>query len=539
VSGIFSPPTTARVAATLQQRCAEDWSRRDEAELRELLAEAVYLERQRFARDRSRLTQDDRDEAAAIEHAARALHRPDRSRLEGALLRLVARYAHEIHNRFSPRAYQFATRVLPSALGRLLTASLGVPGADAGPKGLAHLEHLQVEGPLEQLRALAKTHTLVVAPTHMSNLDSPIIGYALHAAGLPPCIYGAGLNLFGNPAMSFFMSRLGAYTVDRRKKHRLYKQVLTAYSTDAITRRCHSLFFPGGTRSRSGRVEHRLKKGLLGTGLVAWQRNLAAGTENPDVLVVPCTLSFSLVLEAETLIEDALAEEGRSRYIITDDEFSEPRTVASFGRQVMSLDASAIIRFGAPLDPMGNATDEAGGSLDGHGRPIDRREYVTDRAGAVAWDTQRDRVYTNRLAGAICRAYHRDNTVLSTHVAAAAAMRQLGRQNPGSDIYRLAVGSPAERTVQRSVLLSGIDALLGELDALVTGGRIRSQLRGHSQGADGERARGLLTHAIDRFGRFHSRATLAPQGEGALVVDARLAHYYANRLMGYGLPELG
>ncbi|MFO0006916.1 MAG: 1-acyl-sn-glycerol-3-phosphate acyltransferase, partial [bacterium] len=85
---------------------------------------------------------------------------------------------------------------------------------------------IRVQGEVELLARLGAKHTLVLAPTHLSNLDSPLLGYALYAAGLPPVIYGAGLNLFSNPAMAFFMRRLGAYTVDRRKKHELYKDVL-------------------------------------------------------------------------------------------------------------------------------------------------------------------------------------------------------------------------------------------------------------------------------------------------------------------------
>ena len=60
-----------------------------------------------------------------------------------------------------------------------------------------------VQGPIEELK-LAKQHTLVFTPTHVSNLDSPLIGYALQSVGLPPVLYGAGLNLFSNPLMAFF-----------------------------------------------------------------------------------------------------------------------------------------------------------------------------------------------------------------------------------------------------------------------------------------------------------------------------------------------
>ena len=68
------------------------------------------------------------------------------------------------------------------------------------------------------------------------------------------------------PSSRFFMHNLGAYRVDRRLKHALYKDVLKAYSCVLLERGYHSLFFPGGTRSRSGGVERKLKLGLVGTG---------------------------------------------------------------------------------------------------------------------------------------------------------------------------------------------------------------------------------------------------------------------------------
>ena len=74
------------------------------------------------------------------------------------------------------------------------------------------------------------------------------------------------------------MHRLGAYTVDRKKKALLYKGVLKDYSIRALTTRHHSLFFPGGhplPLRASSRPD--LKKGLLGTGIVAWQEMLTAG----------------------------------------------------------------------------------------------------------------------------------------------------------------------------------------------------------------------------------------------------------------------
>jgi glycerol-3-phosphate O-acyltransferase len=525
--GITEAPPVPVVSAALQRSIQEHLDRLDDDGVHAYLADAVYEERRRFAHDRDKLTDADLDEQRAVEAAARCT-RGDRAAVEGAVLGLVDRYAHEIHNLFSQRTHKMATGVIPGALTRLLTSAHPAEwlGHDFDPAS-----RIAITGDQERLRRLAEDHTLILAPTHLSNLDSPILGYALHQSGLPPFIYGAGLNLFGNKLMGFFMSRLGAYTVDRRKRHSIYKDTLKAYSVDALGRRCHSLFFPGGTRARSGRVESSIKKGLLGTGIVAWQEGLERGRPNPEILVVPCTLSFALVLEAETLIEDALQAEGRSRYIITDDEFSQPRTVASFARRVLNLDASAHVHLGDPLDLMGNPVDEDGRSLDPNGHTLDRRRYVTDRAGAVVRDPQRDRVYTDHLAQGLVDAWHRDTVALSTHVAGFAAWGQLQRAHPRMDTWQLVFLAPDERRVARVELLFAIERVLEGLDRLQAAGQIRAALPGSGAG----RAEAVLDQALDRFARFHTRRALERCDAERLRVDTRLALYYGNRLQGFGL----
>lgn len=522
-AAIFEAPSSEAVAAELRRRISAELTGRSDETVQGLLADAVYQERRRFQQTRGELGPEDRAEAAAIEEAARASH-GGRADWERAIYSLVERYGHEIHNRFSQRTYRFATRVLPAALTRLLTAvePRELVEADFDPAS-----RIKVHGPTEAIARLAQTHTLILAPTHVSNLDSPLLGYALYAAGLPPFLYGAGLNLFENPVMAAFMSRLGAYTVDRRKKHSLYKDVLKAYSVDALGRRNHSLFFPGGTRSRSGLVEKKLKKGLLGTGISAWQEGVELGRPNPEILVVPCTLSMALVLEAETLIEDALAEEGRARYIITDDEFSQPRTVAHFARRVLNLDAAVHVRFGQPMDLLGNPVDDEGRSLDRSGLVIDRRAYVTDSRGNVVRDEQRDHVYTEILAQNLIKAWHRDNTVQSTHVAAFAAWNLLRALHPRMDTWRLCLTSPDERRLDRRRLLEAIDRLLRVIRARVAAGTLHEAL-----GEGGAEAQ--LDRAITTFSTFHTRPALEPRGAEVLV-DPRLALYYGNRLVGYAL----
>src|SRR5256714_1182981 len=150
-------------------------------------------------------------------------------------------------------------------------------------------DRVTVDGRVDEARGLKARGTVIVCPTPLSNLDSIVLGYAFFDAGFPPLTYGAGLNLFTNRLISYFMHNLGAYKVDRRKTAQVYKDVLKEYATISLEYGYHNLFFPGGTRCRSGAIESKLKLGLLGCGLRAYINNLRVGREQPNVYVLPVT----------------------------------------------------------------------------------------------------------------------------------------------------------------------------------------------------------------------------------------------------------
>ena len=248
-----------------------------------------------------------------------------------------------------------------------------------------------------------------------------------------------------------------------------------------------------------------------------------------EVLFVPCTLSFSLTLEAETLITDALADEGKSRFIITDDEFSETKTLANFGRKVLNLDSSVYVRFGEPLDIVGNPVDNDGNSLDPQGNPINRLDYVSDRYGQIKFDKQRDQIYTEILAKKITASYKKDNIVLSTHLAAFAGWQLLCDRHPRLDDIQRASLRPEERRIKRVMLLKAIDRIYRQIIKAKHNGKICEALP--------KSAPEILQNTLLRFGSFHRSRCLVTRGD-EIEIGSKLALYYGNRLHGYGFSAL-
>ncbi len=460
--------------------------------------------------------------------ARRELGSASEARQRALLTEITRRFAEEVVGNFDERVYRVATRAVPHGLSALLKG--------ASLRRVANMEimlrrglqdHVRVEGEVEHVKALLDRGTLLVTPTHSSNLDSPVLGYAVYLMGIPPLTYGAGLNLFDNPLLSFFMSNLGAYRVDRKKKAALYKAVLKEYSTCALELGYHSLFFPGGTRSRSGELERGLKKGLLGTAVRAYTNNLQRKRDKPDIFVVPCTINYKLVLEAETLIRDHLAEVGKARFIITDDEFSKPRRILDFMSQLWSLDAEVVVRFGAPLDVFGNPVDRQGRSLDPRGRVVDPRAYVS-RDGVPTRDDQRDQQYTNELAEVIAASYGRENLVMSTNLVGFALYGMLEWANPGVDRYRLLRTGGAQDSFPMAALHAEVERVLAALEALPDGPRLEPVIRAGDVPE-------IVADALRHFAIYHTRTAAERRGDRVFHLDRNLLLFYGNRLRGYDL----
>jgi glycerol-3-phosphate O-acyltransferase len=492
-----------------------------------VLNEAAFLEARRLQAGGS----DDLVGLGEWRSLARSLGRMSDEERRDKLRDIVRRYASDVAGNFDPRVYKFASRAAAPIIGMMMSP-LQTMRRLGGAFDLRALDgRVVIEGPVGAIRTLADKGTLVFVPTHLSNLDSVVFGFALERAGLPPATYGAGKNLFTNPVLSFFMHNLGAYRVDRRLRHGLYKDVLKAYSCVLIERGYHSLFFPGGTRSRSGALERKLKLGLAGTGVEAMARTAAAG-QTRHVFFVPATINYLLTLEAETLIDDFLLEEGKHRYIIEDDESSRPGRVAAFIRKLLGLDAGCVIRFGRPLDCFGNEVDDEGVSHDRTGHAVDPLTYLTDAEGRVAPDGPRDTQYTRELGEAIVAAYRRDTVAMATHLVAACAfdkLRESMGQARGGDIFAM-LRSSDDQTISRAELADRVERLRDRARELESaGGIVLGPRLARATGRD------ILDEALRAFSGYHTTPVLEPRGDQLLLVDTRLIFYYQNRLAAHGL----
>jgi glycerol-3-phosphate O-acyltransferase len=489
----------------------------DRSRLEMALNDAAYHEIRRLENQRD---DEARDRLRYWRSMIRRIGKMDDTEQRRVLHTIVTDMTRDVAGNFDPRVYRFARRAVPRFIGGVMEPRRLMAAA---PQSLDRV--LRVQGDVERLRHLQNEGSLVFVPTHSSNLDSIVLAQALEISGLSPVIYGAGKNLFTNPIISFFMHNLGAYRVDRRIRVGLYKHILKLYSQVMIERGYHSLFFPAGTRSRSGMIERHLKLGLLGSAVEAFTTNQVRRVDRP-VWFVPTTINYALVLEAETLIKDWLMEEGQARYIIEDDEFSQIDRWVAFFRKMVGMRGACIIRFGDPIDAFGNRVDGRGQSLTPTGRAIDPGGYVEQRGKPVV-DAVRDAAYTRELGEVLAQRYEEDTVLMSTQVVAHVLFRDLVQSTPGMDLFaRLRLRG--EIGLDREALCQELGQARDRLCALEAKGRVRT-----SDVVKEDTPAELLERALKFWNGYHDSTAATLEGDRVVLGDPSLLLYYQNRLVSF------
>lgn len=453
--------------------------------------------------------------------------------LKDILKEILNRYGNEIAGNFNPSHYHVARTLVTLGFGRLLNAARVKGPWSLFSNQLDLDDKIHIKGSVDQLRKLAKLGTVVMVPTHFSNIDSVLIGWIIQFLGLPPFIYGAGLNLFNLRVFAYFMNSVGAYKVDRRKKNSIYLECLKSYSTIALREGCHSLFFPGGTRSRSGKIEKALKLGLLGTTIEA-QRQIFQFEEKPEdkkIFIVPVTLNYHFVLEAPSLINDYLKSKGQERYYEENDEFTTSFKISKFLMKFFTRGSNISATIGHALDVLGNEVDINGKSLDKHGKEIDLKDYFKSE-GEITEDAQREQEYNRILGKKIVKEFHRHNRVFSSHLVAFTAFRLLERRHTTLDLYGLLRLSDDELTIPYEEFKIGVSNLLDALRAMKDAGEVG--LADHLSRDKDE----IIKHGVKNLGMYHAQPPLAFSKKGDLAIrNMNLLYYYHNRLEGYELEK--
>ncbi len=514
-------------------------------DLADMLVKTIYQERIRIKEDPWKVDPpNDRSFWNRISNRLikKSLDRDDaeaRAVSEEILQKIIHRYSEEIVGTFQVKTFRFAQRFLTAFFNRIFNAAVGksIRAMFRGKRNL--FERLNIEGDVETVRSLFHHGTVVVVPTHNSNLDSILVGYAMdQIMGLPSFSYGAGLNLYNFGPAAYYMNRLGAYRVDRRKKNPIYLETLKTMSRLSIQRGVNSLFFPGGTRSRDGAIEKDLKMGLLGT-VVEAQRAMVSNRSThhpppstpPKVFIVPLVLCYNFVLEAPFLIEQHLRNTGKENYIRLRDEGTSIRSWFRFIWRFFSTSSDITLSVGKPMDVLGNFVDADGKSFDRYGNELDVREYFLSR-GEVTEDYQREEEYTKLLAERIAERYHVENVVLSSHLVAHAVFEMLSHQNPKLDLFGILRLPHDEYLFPFRAVEEVVEQMQETLFKWERAGKIKLAPELRLSPAE------LVRDGVKNLGIYHAEKPLQFTKEGEIVSsDFRVLYFYHNRLSNYGLDK--
>jgi hypothetical protein len=150
------------------------------------LNDAAYNEIKRLEPSRKK---KDQERLAEWQRLARSIGRMTQAERVEKLRELATDYGWDVAGNFDPRVYKLSTKVLPGLVTGLL-APRTLAHLARHPRELISLEALsdkvKVEGPLEKLQKVSKKGVMVFVPTHLSNMDSIVFGYALERRGCRP-----------------------------------------------------------------------------------------------------------------------------------------------------------------------------------------------------------------------------------------------------------------------------------------------------------------------------------------------------------------
>ncbi len=396
---------------------------------------------------------------------------------EEALRHIVDHHLEHMSIRHSRFLRQIATFAVPASLGLAF--------------GGRFENHVRLLGSANSLERLCQRGTVVLACTHSSNLDGLVVGAGLVQARVPPFVYPAGKHLYRNRWVARLITSLGGYQLDRSLTAPLYKQLVVEYFAALVEEGCHSLIFPSGTRSRTGRVEGRLKLGLLGSIQKALRYRHRRGDERP-IFVVPVTINHLVVPEARILMHYALS--GKESERVVGDEMRNQGGAVALAKRAHRFEQRTSLCFGEALHP---TIGEDEGEDD-------------DRTQALGED----------LAAALRQGIRFQSTQVVARALCDLLLATIG-SGPDENEALLA-STPAQRQFARAAVLRQIDATRQLLLQHPTGGSLMDVAATASPEA-------LLEESTQVWQRCHREGVLRSGGAQVHILDVPLLLYYRNR----------
>ncbi|MBP6446428.1 MAG: 1-acyl-sn-glycerol-3-phosphate acyltransferase [Saprospiraceae bacterium] len=502
--------------------------------LYDLISKTIYMENQRIKLSPWKVDPPDEKEywksiSADLENTT---IREDRYDAEIELIkRIINRFDEEIVGNFKPGAFKFSRIFLTSFFKRIFNKYFGTGQWRWGSK--KHLqEKIRLRGNIELIRGLFNKGTVVMMPTHYSNLDSIMIGYGIDSnVGLPSFSYGAGLNLFNVEIVGYFINRLGAFKVDRRKKNPIYLECLKSMASYSIIKGVNCLFFPGGTRSRSGAIEDKLKLGLISSSIEAQRLHLEQERDN-KIFVVPLSVGYHFVLEASQLIEQHLQIIGKEKYKRARTTGMSFKTIIRFLKDLYTRSSEVYMSFGDPMDVFGNKVDKDGNSFDKFGNKVNMGDYFTF-AGELSTNRQREGVYAKYLGENLVDSYRKFNVILSSNVVSFVAFHTFYKEYKPTDLFQFLNLKTSQYEVSYDLFFENAVLVIDHIKSLA---KKEILLLSDESWHNEEK---LIREGFEKLGIYHTSDILKKTSNGHLLCkNVRLLYFYQNRLIDYGLEDM-
>lgn len=502
--------------------------------LYDLISKSIYLENQRIKLNPWKVDPPDeklywKNISAELEVSVHSEEREEREL--NLLKKIIHRYNEEIVGHFSPGTFRFSRIFLLSFFKRIFNKYFDKGQWRWGNKAQLQ-QKIKVKGNVELIRTLFEKGTVVILPTHYSNLDSIMVGYAIDTnVGLPHFSYGAGLNLYNVEMVAYFINRLGAFRVDRRKKNPIYLECLKSMAGYSVLKGVNCLFFPGGTRSRSGQTEDKLKLGLI-SSLIEAQRLHIENNEDRKIFVVPLNIGYHFVLEASHLIDQHLQLVGRDKYKRTKSGGPTFGSIFKFIKDIYGKSSEVYMSFGEPMDVFGNKVDNDGKSFDKFGHIVDTKDYFT-LAGQLSSNSQRESIYAKLLGESVVEAYSKYNVILSSNVVAFCAFHIIYEEYKETGLLQLVNQKYKTFTITADALEEKVRIVVN----LMLDKKNKDLVTISDEPWDN--VSDLIKEGVYKLGIYHAASVLKPDKKNNLVCeDIRLLYFYHNRLTNYGLEEL-